>query len=184
MQGVEFEQVHVDISDDYKAMYDAAAALWLEVKEAIDSCKETGLIQGSLVKVNTGSQHGMDTFLPCARQARKDQLCAMHMVPFSGAGCFCNLCHLIAVLHFGIWVDSASIHSILANSNPPVTMPGLKCERMVLSTPQHSSEWHMSKEQSCCSSFQRCWSLQIDTQPPRQAFPYEQVPLTAQASMH
>lgn len=71
MQGVEFEQVHVDISDGYKAMYDAAAALWLEVKEAIDSCKETGLIQGSLVKVNSSSQHGMDTFLPCARQARK-----------------------------------------------------------------------------------------------------------------
>ena len=49
---MEFEQVHVDISDSYKAMYDAAAALWLEVKEAIDSCKETGLIEGPLVKVS------------------------------------------------------------------------------------------------------------------------------------
>lgn len=51
MQGVEFEQVHVNISDSYKAMYDAAAALWLEVKEAIDACKESGLIEGTLAKV-------------------------------------------------------------------------------------------------------------------------------------
>lgn len=51
MQGVEFEQVHVDISASYKEMYDAAAALWLEVKEAIDSCKESKLIEGTLAKV-------------------------------------------------------------------------------------------------------------------------------------
>ena len=51
MQGVEFEQVHVNISDSYREMYDAAAALWLEVKEAIDHCKETKLIEGTLAKV-------------------------------------------------------------------------------------------------------------------------------------
>lgn len=51
MQGVEFEQVHVNISDSYKAMYDAAAALWLEVKEAIDHCKDSELISGTLAKV-------------------------------------------------------------------------------------------------------------------------------------
>ena len=50
---MEFEQVHVDISASYKEMYDAAAALWLEVKEAIDSCKESKLIEGTLAKVTT-----------------------------------------------------------------------------------------------------------------------------------
>ena len=56
MQGVEFEQVHVDISSGYKAMYDAAAALWLEVKEAIDYCKESEMIQGPLKKVSLSVQ--------------------------------------------------------------------------------------------------------------------------------
>lgn len=55
MQGVEFEQVHVNISDSYKEMYDAAAALWLEVKEAIDFCKESKLIEGTLAKVTPSS---------------------------------------------------------------------------------------------------------------------------------
>ena len=39
-QGVEFEQQHVNISDEYKAMYDAAAAVWLQVREAIEHCKD------------------------------------------------------------------------------------------------------------------------------------------------
>lgn len=51
MQGVEFEQVNVNIPDEYKEMYDTAAAVWLEVKEAIDSCKESGMIAGNMNKV-------------------------------------------------------------------------------------------------------------------------------------
>ena len=53
LQGVEFEQIHVNISGSYKEMYDAAAALWLEVKEAIDSCRETKLIEGPLARVSS-----------------------------------------------------------------------------------------------------------------------------------
>ena len=75
MQGVEFLQVHVDISESYKAMYDAAAALWLQVKEAIDSCKNTGLIEGPLVKVDIFSQHGLDTVPPRTRQAQNMSSC-------------------------------------------------------------------------------------------------------------
>lgn len=44
LQGVEFQQIHVDISDSYMEMYDAAAALWLQVKEAIDYCKDSGMM--------------------------------------------------------------------------------------------------------------------------------------------
>ena len=44
LQGVEFRQVHVGISESYIEMYDAAAALWLQVKEAIDFCKGSGLM--------------------------------------------------------------------------------------------------------------------------------------------
>ena len=126
MQGVEFEQVHVDISDSYKAMYDAAAALWLEVKEAIDSCKETGLIEGPLVKVIISSQRELHTgaVLPQTRQAKNRsrffhehghhlcwrktpvQLVSPHCAP-------------------AVWnLNGASIHSMLANSNPPLVVPG------------------------------------------------------------
>ncbi len=30
-QGVEFDQINVNIPDEYKQMYDAAAAIWLQV---------------------------------------------------------------------------------------------------------------------------------------------------------
>ena len=69
----------MDISDSYKAMYDAAAALWLQVKEAIDGCKETGLIEGPLVKVNIFSQHKFNTVPPCTRPATKVAPLAMDM---------------------------------------------------------------------------------------------------------
>ncbi len=52
-QGVEFDQINVNIPDEYKQMYDAAAAIWLQVKEAIDTCKESGLIDPHQNKVHT-----------------------------------------------------------------------------------------------------------------------------------
>ena len=68
MQGVEFEQVHVNISNSYKEMYDAAASLWLEVREAIDQCKDTGLIDGTLAKVTNFSHK---PFAPCSERQNK-----------------------------------------------------------------------------------------------------------------
>ena len=52
---MEFEQVNVSIPDEYKEMYDMAAGVWLEVKEAIDECKQLDLIAGNQKKVLTHS---------------------------------------------------------------------------------------------------------------------------------
>ena len=56
-QGVEFDQINVNIPDEYKQMYDAAAAIWLQVKEAIDTCKESGLIDPHQKKVHACMGH-------------------------------------------------------------------------------------------------------------------------------
>ena len=56
-QGVEFDQINVNIPDEYKQMYDAAAAIWLQVKEAIDTCKESGLIDPHQKKVHACLGH-------------------------------------------------------------------------------------------------------------------------------
>lgn len=56
-QGVEFDQINVNIPDEYKQMYDAAAATWLQVKEAIDTCKESGLIDPHQKKVHACLGH-------------------------------------------------------------------------------------------------------------------------------
>ena len=56
-QGVEFDQINVNIPDEYKQMYDTAAAVWLQVKEAIDSCKDRGLIESKQAKVRICAYH-------------------------------------------------------------------------------------------------------------------------------
>ena len=84
VQGVVFDHIHVKISDSYKEMYDAAAALWLEVKEAIDTCKESGLIEGPLKKASVHVLH--------------DNTFCMSMLPLCGYsmhGCTCNQTHQI-----------------------------------------------------------------------------------------
>ena len=53
LQGVEFEQQHVNITDEYKSLYDEAAAVWLQLREAIGQCKEElGIINPALHKVS------------------------------------------------------------------------------------------------------------------------------------
>lgn len=50
---MEFEQQHVNITDEYKSMYDEAAAVWLQLREAIGRCKEElGIIDPALHKVS------------------------------------------------------------------------------------------------------------------------------------
>ncbi|KAL0036320.1 hypothetical protein WJX77_002328 [Trebouxia sp. C0004] len=56
-EGVEFDQINVNIPDEYKQMYDAAAAIWLQVKEAIDTCKESGLIDPQQKKLISGQYY-------------------------------------------------------------------------------------------------------------------------------
>ncbi|KAL0037371.1 hypothetical protein WJX79_004342 [Trebouxia sp. C0005] len=56
-EGVEFDQINVNIPDEYKQMYDAAAAIWLQVKEAIDDCKESGLIDPHQKKLISGQYY-------------------------------------------------------------------------------------------------------------------------------
>ncbi len=55
LQGVEFDQINVSIPDGYKQMYDTAAAVWLQVKEAINNCKESELIEANHKKVCAAS---------------------------------------------------------------------------------------------------------------------------------
>ena len=43
--------MNVNISEAYKVMYDAAAAVWLQVKEGIDYCKGAGMLDKQQAKV-------------------------------------------------------------------------------------------------------------------------------------
>lgn len=75
---MEFENQYIKITDEYKDMYDKAAAVWLQVKEAVDECRDKGLTSKELSKVGpvhlpgcTSACHKVKSTLAHCKQSRR-----------------------------------------------------------------------------------------------------------------
>ncbi len=60
-QGVEFEKHDVEITDDFRAMYDQAVELWADIDVAITGAKEDGALIGPELKAVRTQQWGAPT---------------------------------------------------------------------------------------------------------------------------
>ncbi len=60
-QGVEFEKHDVEITDDFRAMYDQAVDLWADIDVAIQGAKEDGALIGAEAKAVRTQQWGAPT---------------------------------------------------------------------------------------------------------------------------
>ena len=60
-QGVEFEKHDVEITDDFRAMYDKAVDLWADIDVAIQGAKEDGALIGAEAKAVRTQQWGAPT---------------------------------------------------------------------------------------------------------------------------